>query len=426
MDCEKIRAMMSAHADDRLSAYEKKAFAKHLKNCEACRSEYEKYAAFVDDTRSLAEYGLPENYHDHLMEKIRALPVKTPFVWDFKHMDFKKYTAVAAGLVVTLSVMTTAGTLLNLMSPSTAVPQDLYSSGVGPSAAGAVNRSVEMNRAAPVAALTIEMAGDESVTVEADAKEAQPQAARAVGADISAVSAAGALSDVLPVPVILAEKTLCSSYITVVCDDLSMAVDVINGLPGYNTGSNVRFYEAGDDTYGRADITRRTDDYTYDFVLNVLRGLGTVESETESRSNLASEYSELEIYIKNAQSELDRLNILLSQSDSLDSVIYIQNRISDVTWRLDADKGRRNEIDGLTKSYYIHINLYTETPSIPVVKLKFSERLVNGFTDSASFSLRFLQWAAVAVSALFVPVAALAVLVAAGFFIHALFRRVKK
>jgi len=318
------------------------------------------YDALANEMKHLPEEELPESFHGDLMKKVSAAPRRS---FDYKKIDYKKYTLLAAGLALTLMVLSVISAALD------SIPRGSAGDQVMPAAM---------------------MMMDETRSLAAGSRAAAPEAA---DAPVSVVPSGAS-----------AEKNMRRSNIRIQCDDLSMALNIINGLPGYSTESSVRYYESGIDAYGRAEITRRTDEYTYEHAMNVLRSLGTVESETESQVSYTSEHYEQSIYLNNVRAEIERLSILLEKSESLDNVIFIESRISDLMWRMDSYRGRLNEIEGMTQSFYINITIRADAPYEPEIeKAPFAERLSEAFTWSVDAARSIMEGSAIFISRVAVP-----------------------
>ena len=436
----------------------------------------EKYESLTAELRDLPEEELPAGYHDRLLAKLAAERDRRKTFTLNKNFEYKRYAAVAAGLVFTVAALGVIGSAVSTVIDRTsgetppvaayglariempasggAVPEaeakaSLYADGAAvydaPEASDAAEtRSVkiapEANEAADtrsVAAVpeaqaaearSVKIAPEASDDVVTGAPEANDTvdfaASEAQAAEVGeALSVSPAYGREYASPV-AAEKKMRTANIYLNCGDLAYAVGVINGLAGYSTGSNVRYLEAGGTMYGYADITRRVDEIHFDFVMDIIRGLGTVESETSSETSYSSEYRELEIRVRNIRAEMERLDGLMSKASSLDNMIFIDGRVSDLTWRLDSARGRMNEIDGLTSSYYINIGVNSDAPPDgPVEPIPFLERLREAFINSASATVSFTENAALFIIRLAVPALVLA---AACVMIVALYRIVKK
>jgi len=349
----------------------------------------------MDELKNLPDEELPDGFHERLMQRIAAEKRNAGF-------DYKKYGSLAAGLIVTVSLMGVLGSALS----SALNGGQSGTQGIAP-AAGVFETRMLAENFYPDAS-----AEDES------AIQAMPAPAAA------SVSMAGAETG--PLNSSSGQKMMRAVNIGIFSEDLIYATQVINGLPGYNTSSRIRRSEAGEDKYGSADITRRVVVESSDHVMNVIRGLGTLRSESESITNYTSEYRELEIRLRNINFELDRMNLLLSKADSLDNVIFIDGRISEIAWRLDSTRGRMNEINGLTESVYVNITIISDKPEDEPVPVPFGERLSNAFKKSAEAAQYIAEGTAINLSRLFMPALIIAAMCWVCWWIYKLIKKGKR
>ena len=193
------------------------------------------------------------------------------------------------------------------------------------------------------------------------------------------------------VPVSAQDRQLGQSHsIEIEVECLDAATEVIRELNGFNLEATVHVQGIiGYNSFRTASFTRRVDGWAFRHVQEVLRGLGKVHFESENAWFLGSQIMDIEARLAALSQEIDRLAVMLAASDSLDIMIAIDLRLSQVTWERNHLIGRRNLLLTQAASPIIHIWL-TETPTElpPPVPTGFGRRIADNFMDSWRGTLR--------------------------------------
>jgi len=165
---------------------------------------------------------------------------------------------------------------------------------------------------------------------------------------------------------------------------LEMAVEVIRGLNGYNLEASVFLNESlrhGAERWGMFE--RRVDYWAYAHVQEVLRGLGDVVNESQNALFLGAQIVEADALITALTQEMERLAAMLAASDSLDVLMAIDSRLSQVTLDRNSAIGTRNVLAAQAANPVINIIL-NEIPEgrPPVVPDRFGSRVSGTFMTS--------------------------------------------
>lgn len=118
------------------------------------------------------------------------------------------------------------------------------------------------------------------------------------------------------------------------------------------------------------------------FVGQVEEG-GNVTNKSETTEDVTLQYSDLESRKKTLTMEQDRIWALLEKADSLDSVIALEARLSEIRYELESMESRLrlydNQVQYSTVYLYIHeVKHYTPTSPKTV-----GERISDGFLENA-------------------------------------------
>ena len=200
-------------------------------------------------------------------------------------------------------------------------------------------------------------------------------------------------------------KIVRNVSIEIEADNLFDAVSVVNLLPGYNSTSDVSFYNPDiSRRHGYAHIIRRIGINELEHAQGILRDIGRVTAETENRRDLSSEHADLTIYAHHSESEIARLRALMTNADTLENIVFIESRISQLDRTLDTQLGRLREIDAQTREAYINITINSYEPFVFIPNPEtFFDRLSRAFNASINFSRRFFEGTVVLIARLIVP-----------------------
>lgn len=131
-----------------------------------------------------------------------------------------------------------------------------------------------------------------------------------------------------------------------------------------------------------ANMTIRIPKDRLDEFLNTVSDLGNVTSRSENVQDVTLTYVDLESHRDALKTEQERLLQLLEQAESIEDIITIEQRLSDVRYQLESMESQLrsydNQVDYSTVYLYIdEVEVYT-----PVEEETTWERICAGFMDS--------------------------------------------
>ena len=138
---------------------------------------------------------------------------------------------------------------------------------------------------------------------------------------------------------------------------IDAAIDIIRDINGYNLESSVTTGQSGRRTQRQADFIRRVDAEHFRQVQEMLRSLGDVISEVENAQFLGSQIMDTASRIVAINQEIDRLTTMMIASESLDVLIAIDSRLSQLAHERNSLFGRRNVLLSQAASPVITIRL---------------------------------------------------------------------
>jgi hypothetical protein len=167
--------------------------------------------------------------------------------------------------------------------------------------------------------------------------------------------------------------------------DLTTAVAQIRRLNGFSLHEQVAYYEYG----GNAQLHRRVDAWAYEHVQMMLREMGMVQRESERAFRMTEQVRDLEARIRAITQEIDRLTLLMSESETLDDLIAIDRRLGQVETERERLRGNLNVLLDATAAPTITIFLH-EPPPEPEPEEEVEEEEIPDPTFWEQFRDRFI------------------------------------
>lgn len=111
--------------------------------------------------------------------------------------------------------------------------------------------------------------------------------------------------------------------------------------------------------------------------LGEVRDNWKVESSNRDTDDVTDRYTELELELENKRQELDRLESMMDDTDKVDSLIKIQERMSDLRSRIQFLENQINQLD--QKVEYTQVHLSYEEPRPITHEFEVRESLRQGY-----------------------------------------------
>ena len=173
-----------------------------------------------------------------------------------------------------------------------------------------------------------------------------------------------------------------SIEIEVECIDA--AIEIIQGLNGYNLESHVFINEVwGRSPQRQANFTRRVEDWAFRHVQEELRRMGEVLWESENAQFLGAQIGSVVTRLVALNQEIDRLTVMMAASDSLDVLIAIDSRLSQLHMERNQLIGQQNVLLAQAASPVITIILLEIPEERPALEPQtFGARIGSRFSNS--------------------------------------------
>jgi anti-sigma factor RsiW len=383
------------YLDNELSGAELRSFEAHLQACPECRKQVEQTRGMLLKLRGMAEREAPAMLSDRLHAALSNEIVKGDGRVKRKFKPWALTSVSAAALVV----LVITGVLLfgntdnhapNLMSPA----------GV----AGAGVASSDAQKTLTSGANTGEAAAPEATAAPAAAVRYQGFAQSGATADNPAQAANG-------------RKIIYAGYITEETREFDKSMAGVDALlakyGGYVQSSQINGVPEGSgDTLGRtAVITLRLPIDKYGSAMEELQGMGNLLSKNENTDDVSRQYVDTDARNKTLIAQRDRYMALLDKADNTESIIALQNQITELTVQIEQNTAQLRFWDdqvsysAITVEFHELVIPKSVEPSNPDLNerangafYKTLNAMKKGLEDFAVWFVGFLPWLAIIVA----------------------------
>jgi len=161
--------------------------------------------------------------------------------------------------------------------------------------------------------------------------------------------------------------------------------DKIEGLGGYVESSSIngnRYYNSEENRQGRI-VARIPQERLDEFTDFVNEAANVIHSEMNTE-NVTLKYVDIESRIKALQIEQERLFALLEKEDTLDDIITLESRLSDIRYELQNYESQIRTMDNQVQYSTVTLTIYEVERITPVAEEKKTvwNRIHNGLSDT--------------------------------------------
>lgn len=160
-------------------------------------------------------------------------------------------------------------------------------------------------------------------------------------------------------------------------DEVSNSLESLEDLTSEYAGSIERssIYRGENSDSGRITVKIPKNNHT--MFLSDMENFGAVESKSTNTENLEERYTELNLELKNKKQELQKLEELINQSEDVESLIKIQERMSELRSRIQFLENRVSDLD--QRIDYVRIDISLDEPEPFTSELDIREVFVDSY-----------------------------------------------
>lgn len=216
--------------------------------------------------------------------------------------------------------------------------------------------------------------------VVAETTAAQPEVMESVALDTAGVIE-GETGELAPAEEVTspssARKLIRTVSLDMETDDFDSVLAEVNNLIRDMGG-----YMEQSDLWGEprsASMTARIPSSRLDSFLGELEGRGNITRRSETTEDVTLQYTDLESRKKTLEVEQDRIWALLEKADSLDAVIALEQRLSEIRYSLESMESQLRLYDNQVEYSTVNLNLSEVKDFTLSDSAGPSERMKDGF-----------------------------------------------
>lgn len=156
-------------------------------------------------------------------------------------------------------------------------------------------------------------------------------------------------------------------------------------LGGYIEDSytyNGRSYRSNDTK--NANLTIRIPSVKLDEFLSAVSEQSNVTSKNETVTDVTLQYVDLESHKKALEAEQERLLEMIEQAETVEDMITIESRLSEVRYQLESQESQLRTFDNQIQYSTVYLTIAEVEKYTPVAERTFFEKISDGFTDNLS------------------------------------------
>lgn len=164
------------------------------------------------------------------------------------------------------------------------------------------------------------------------------------------------------------------------CGMLESFVAQSGGYIENSSSSNYTYYGSKNNRY--ANYTVRIPSNSLDGFLKSLGGIGTIYNQSMKTEDVTLSYLDIEARAKSLEIQQERLLDLLSKAETIEEIIALEDRISDVTYQLEAKESTLKNYDNLVTYSTVTISIEEVSRITETEPETVGERIVSGLSDT--------------------------------------------
>lgn len=201
----------------------------------------------------------------------------------------------------------------------------------------------------------------------------------------------------------LSEKIIYTANANIETVDFDHTIELVyEMLDTYNAflessnvgGTNYSSAYYGHQTYRTAEFTIRVPKDNYTAMTTGLSTLGNVTSSRSDAQNITAQYTDTQSRLITYETEEDRLLVMLERADTVEDMIAIEERLSEVRYQIESLtatlKNWQNQVDYSTVSLYIQ-EVAELTDLIPVQR-SYLQEIGDGLNSTLKGIANFFKW----------------------------------
>ncbi len=167
---------------------------------------------------------------------------------------------------------------------------------------------------------------------------------------------------------------------------IANVTDKINTLGGYAQSTDISGNSYDSHSERSAFIVARIPATKLDFFVTDISESSNITSKSESAEDVTLQYADVEAHKESLNIEQERLNHLLEQADTLENIIELENRLTEVRYEIESYESRLRTMNNQVVYATVNLNVreVKEYTPEPIEEKTFGQRLSEEFLESCA------------------------------------------
>lgn len=166
---------------------------------------------------------------------------------------------------------------------------------------------------------------------------------------------------------------------------ISSLAEAVTGFGGYMeqsdiSGNSMSYYNDSRHAY----LTARIPSNRLDSFITQVEEQGNITNKSETTQDVTLQYSDIESRKKSLTIEQERLWALLEKADTLEAVIALESRLSEIRYQLEAFESQLRTFDNQVDYSTVYMNISEVKVFTPTTPDSVIERIQKGFDRNLS------------------------------------------
>jgi hypothetical protein len=165
--------------------------------------------------------------------------------------------------------------------------------------------------------------------------------------------------------------------------------EMISNYGAFIENSNVSGADYASEFYGRnpyrsASYTIRVPRENFDAMLEALSKLGNITYRSTNAENVTEQYTDAESHLKARRIEEERLLAMLEKADTVEDMIAIESKLSEVRYDIESLTSRLTNLDNRVNysAVYVNINEVEKLTRQEPIHLSYGQRIAEGLKQT--------------------------------------------
>ena len=178
----------------------------------------------------------------------------------------------------------------------------------------------------------------------------------------------------------------------VLIDNISKKVDALGGYLE-STDISGRSLTSSSKQRRSANITARVPSQNLNQFVTIVNDNSNITYKSENAEDVTLNYADTKAKIDSLRTEQTRLNELIAQAEDVDTLIILEQRLTEVRYEIESYESRLRTMDNKVdySTVYLSINEVEKYTPDPIIEKTMGQRIIEGFTENMADAIELIE-----------------------------------